>query len=613
MVATPGDARGLMSTGVVRLNLLDYAIGALFAGIADAIRALGIRSLDQLVWIDRAGPPLGTFWPHEWSTLLSWYWTLAMVALLPGLINAVLGVYGLKAALASGNSRARLRLYELFSGLVAMLVLILFTPWAVQMLLELNAALTGLVAERLGAARQYFGSVEQLPQAVGSKTLLGLMQLVLVGVELMLNYLYVIRKVVIGASLVLLPLAGWVLVFRASYTPLLLLVSEIVSNTFMQTSHAVTIAVLVALVVRPESQTPWWILMFAPTMLPLVSAYLRRMLTGYLNFLGVNEERWAGLAAVGVGSMLGIARAGGGMLAAAAGSRAGPWFSSGPGGGGGPGTVLWTVGGSPAGAGFAAGAAAGALTSLGSLLRGAGGLVQGTGPRGPGGGSVGIPVTGSGANSAPRVRAGEVLSGLSTSGASATAPDWTQNLRSGGNAVALGAEPPATVRHMPDLPMARTESGLYVPADLPASAPAQTERISLQPASTATSVGSPQGERMTGHRGGATPPAPSSAPSGLGKAALRAAEVAFKGTAVVSAAMIGAGMASAGRPGMVSMAMETGQRLADAAWTVPQKTSVTARQVYDRLKAGRAEETAETAMPEGISRLEVAPGRVSPL
>lgn len=658
------------------MNILDSAIGSLFLLIADAIRALGIRSFDELVWMDQGNqPPLGTFWPHEWSALMGWYWTFAAVALFPGLVNAVIAAYGLRIVVASGDSQARVRLYNVLSGLVGMVVLILFTPFLMQHLLGLNAALVDLVASRLGDARQFFADPMQIPDQVGSKTLAGAMHLILVGVELMLNFLYVIRKVVIGASLVLLPLAGWALVFRRTYTPLLLLLSELVSNTFMQTSHAITIAVLVALVLRPESQTPWWILIFVPTMLPLVSSFLRRLLTGYLNFLGVNEERWASWGALGIGAMLGVAQAGGGILTAASGARAaaamfgggvaggiggaggvGPGPVGGGGGFGGSGGDLssglsgggngLTPGGFPAGFPRGAGSAgtalgsgaawsggAAALSNLGWMLRrggpgvsgsqaslaqggetvgghlgvaSAGGPGMGRHPVGTGGGAMGAPPAGGTVN-IPLARQGTGAApsrqgwseGASQGGNGTAAPQWTQNRRSGGNVIALGEEAPTAP--VLDTPMARRSSGLYAPADLPADSPPDL------PAGTGAAVGSVPdvgaGPGSTAGVGAETSLSPRQAAgvrgprpmTGPGGTALRVAEVAVKSSALVSAALVGAGMATYGGPFLAYGAVDAGRAAGDVAWETPRRIVGASRGVLARAREGKAMQARDDA------------------
>lgn len=601
------------------MNILDRAIGALLLAIADGIRLLGVRPLDDLVWM-RSGPPLGTFWDHEWSALLGWYGLFAAVAVTPGLVQLIVMYWGLRTAIAGGDRRVRAQLYQLFPGFVALVVMVAMAPLLLRQLLGLNAWLTQLVGARLGEARQYFGDIRQLnPDQVSSYALYGLMHLVLVGLELVTNFLYVIRKVVIAASFVLLPLAGWVFVFRHTYTPLLLLVSEIVSNAFMHASHAITIAVLVAVVVRPESQTPWWILIMAPTLLPVVSAYLRRLLTGYLNFLGVNEEKWAGLAAVGVGSMVALGKAGSALLSAAGGSTAARAlgrtlagtagrvpFAFVPGGGDGGG------GGGGSGSGPAAllTPATGVVPTLGSLLGSRASPGQGGGG---GGGLVNIPLnTGGGAAPGVTVRGIPVV-GKPTSTGGLASPAWTQNLRSGGNAVQLGGsgapQPQAVV---PDLPMGRHSSGLYVPVDaVTASQPGTSSggtggsiaapgtgasgRSGPAPASEGASgsvpvsgqVAGPEPDQPGGQPGGSTGAGSAAVAtlSALGRAGVRAAEVGFKGSVTVAAAMVGAGLAAVGGSGMVQTTMEVGREVANAVWSVPGRVASGARDLYARLKS----------------------------
>lgn len=575
------------------MNIIDQAIGALLLSIATAIRALGIRTIDALVWMDQGGPPLGTFWPEEWSSLTVWYWTFSGVALFPGLIQAVISAYGLRMVVASGSNRARVELYRILGGLLGLLLLILLMPLVVKQLLLLNAGLVDVVAAKLGNARHYFGNPADLEDRVQSQTLAGAMHLILVGVEFMLNYLYVIRKLVIGVSFVLTPLAGWVLVLRNTYTPLLLLLSEIVSNAFMQASHAVTIAMLTILLFAPhpdpDRQSQWWIVLMAPTMLPLVSAYLRRLLTGYLNFLGVNEERWAGWAAGAAGGLMGIMQAGGAILAGAGAGRAfqSAFRGSGPGGGGsnggGGGTSVpllptgWGAGGaSGAGVGAAGGMGTGRVTpvTLSSLMPGstfAGHSTPGSG----GSGLMSIPVSTPSTGGGPRP------------GPEPAEPEsWIDSRQSPSRLAVVGPSDQGEMQ-LPNVLMTRSHSGLYTPAGATGTAPLAFGGSGAPP-EPAAAAGKPlAADPATPGHGARDRSLTRTLASQAGRSGLRAAEVVIKGGAAVSAALIGLGLAAYGGPRIIRGSVEAGNRVAEAAWRVPQRAVVSAQELYARLRHRR--------------------------
>jgi len=97
---------------------------------------------------------------------------------------------------------------------------------------------------------------------------------------------------------------------------------------------------------QPESVfDTWWAKLFCLWLLIPISAFVRRLFTGWLNFLGVDEEKWAGLAAAGVGGLVALGTAFAGLTSA--GARTAGWLAGGlryprigskpvpPGGGGG--------------------------------------------------------------------------------------------------------------------------------------------------------------------------------------------------------------------------------------------------------------------------------------
>lgn len=533
--------------------MLDRMVGGMLVVVADAIRELGVRPIHELVWPGADGRLAWTFTPVEWQTLLQWYGVFAVVAVAPGLVNLVVVYYGLKTAVAGSDRKFRQQLYQLLPGFVGMVLMVVAAPLLVRELLNLNTWLAELVRLRLGADVAYWSNPAGLAEdQVSSYTLYGLMQLVLVGIELTLNFLYLIRKVVIGASFVLLPLAGWVFVFRYTYTPLLLLVSEIASNAFMHASHAVTLAVLVALVLRPESQTPWWMLPFAPTLLPVVSAFLRRLLTGYLNFLGVNEEKWASLSALGVGSAVAVTKAGAGVLAAAASQPAARTV----------GAVLGRFTGGGSGGSAGGGWQVSRILTPGQVL---GSVSAGAAPVAGGSSWPGLPVgTGTGAGVVTS-RGAPVLGSGSSGGATG-----------GGNAIQLTGSPTDTGPAVPEVPMARAGSGLWLPAG------------AAQPGGGAAD-GPGEGGAAGGTAGGTAGTEGFTRPATLGQLArdvgLGAARFGLRTGSTLAAALVGAGLAAGGGgPGMAHEMAAVGTQAADATWNLGGRTVAGGREFYRRLR-----------------------------
>jgi hypothetical protein len=121
----------------------------------------------------------------------------------------------------------------------------------------------------------------------------------------------------------------------------------------------------------PSLFDAWWARVFCLWLLIPAAAFIRRLLAGWLNFLGFDEERWAGLSAGMLGGLAGLLVAG--TQLAGAGSRGlgwalgsiphlGGWLKEqkSGGGGGGPGVAEPPGTSSPGGpAGGASGPGAG--------------------------------------------------------------------------------------------------------------------------------------------------------------------------------------------------------------------------------------------------------------
>jgi hypothetical protein len=102
---------------------------------------------------------------------------------------------------------------------------------------------------------------------------------------------------------------------------------------------------------EPSLFDAWWARVFCLYLLIPVAAFIRRLFAGWLNFLGIDEEKWAGLGAGMLGGLVGLGmataiavtaggRSAGWLLGHFVGGRAPDWFRQGPPGGpGGGGTA----------------------------------------------------------------------------------------------------------------------------------------------------------------------------------------------------------------------------------------------------------------------------------
>jgi hypothetical protein len=136
-----------------------------------------------------------------------------------------------------------------------------------------------------------------------------LVKLAFVGLMVYFNFLYTIRKFVLIAMLVVVPIVVWSWSITGYNKGVGLVAGEIISNAFMQSSHALVLSVY-AVLVSPGVSTDfsvWWAQLFGLIALIPTSKVLRELFMGFLKFLGVNEEFYAGLAMAGFSGMAAIA------------------------------------------------------------------------------------------------------------------------------------------------------------------------------------------------------------------------------------------------------------------------------------------------------------------
>lgn len=320
-VDTPDSSTGSFGFG------LSYLLSLPFRGLATAIMALpGFQSIDQLVFNESSpGHPTpemgGVFYRDEWNRLIvPWYKRFLAIALAPELIAVVIMILGYRTVLSSGNPRQMVSMQETAWNILAGLMFVVFGPMLLSQLLALNAAIVdfikgALVRQGLVHAGQSItlGAVQTQSPFLDS-----LIQLAFAGLMLQLNFMYMVRKFVLAVLVVIMPIVGWAWVNRSSRTPMLILLSEVVTNALMSASHAIVLAVYFALTQYDGAGmfSTWWAKLFALVLVIPVAALLRRMIAGWLNILGINEERWAALGMLGVGGLVGLSHVVGGTVGA---------------------------------------------------------------------------------------------------------------------------------------------------------------------------------------------------------------------------------------------------------------------------------------------------------
>lgn len=341
---------------------LEQLLSLPFRGMAKAILLLpGFQGVDQLVFqMEKPGykaPEIGgVFYADEWNKLIMpWYRRFLALASSLALISLIVMAVGYRMVFSPANPRQMATLQETVWNLVVATLLVASGPLIARQLFDLNAALIDFVRHGMGsqgavASQALTSSFEMIN--TGSPLLDSMIQLAYVGLMLHLNLIYMVRKFVLAVLIIVMPVVGWAWVSKGTRLPMLILLSEVATNALMSFTHAVVLALYLALVQYDGAGmfSTWWAKLFGISLIIPVAALLRRLIAGWLNFLGIDEEKWAGLALAGFGGVIGLVNVAGGALGAGGGVAAraaerivgGRISGGGPGGGSGPapGSVL---------------------------------------------------------------------------------------------------------------------------------------------------------------------------------------------------------------------------------------------------------------------------------
>lgn len=306
------------------------------------IQKAKFRSVEQLVFATdmEPSPAADAFTSAEWNGLIMpWYRTVLVFATSVIVIQTVLLLksYGYVV-----NPVKRAGMQEVLFNTAFAVLLAFGTPYILRIVLDANLAITYFARTRLN--EMGVPLVVKFNQEVsGSSILDGLVRLAMIGLTAYMNILYLVRKFILGVLLVIAPIVAWSWVSRSARQSAMLLLSELLTNGLMTASHAITYAFFLSMLHLSGSgilTTSWGKLIGFTLVIP-VSAFLRRMMIGFLDWLGMHEEAVAGAA----GGLAALAAVGAIMTSAVAGPIG--TYMTGPGGtgsNGGAGSILSRVG-----------------------------------------------------------------------------------------------------------------------------------------------------------------------------------------------------------------------------------------------------------------------------
>lgn len=291
-------------------SLIEKLISLPIEGIYRAIQALGFRNYDELIF-DTARGDLSPFTEEEWYIVMEWYYAIRNAVWVMLVISVA--VTGYRFMKSGGNPQKRSEAMRAAVSNLYAFAVVLFMPYFARIIFQMNSYLVQLfygIAVEMGAAGS--GGFDINDIRTGSIIATAFVRLGYAGLILFFNFLYVIRKFVLTSMLIVTPIAAWSWSISGKYHGIGVVVGEIASNTFMQAAHALVLALYLSLLAAGVSGdfSPWWAQIFGMVALIPTANVIRNLLQGWLQFMGVNEEKWAGLATLGLSGIAGLVNIG---------------------------------------------------------------------------------------------------------------------------------------------------------------------------------------------------------------------------------------------------------------------------------------------------------------
>lgn len=357
------------------VTFIDRVLAAPFNGLISVFKSLGFKSLNDLVF-NLPNTTTAPFTADEWNLAMYWYHAIEMAT--GGLAVVSVIVEGYRIMAASSNPSKRADAMEKINLTIFAYAVIWFLPVLSQLVFMANAHLTELFKNIMQSYGSFsFNSTDFIDNInTGNVLADAIVKFGYVGLMIYFNFLYTIRKFVLISMLVVTPIAVWGWGITGHRQGLEIVVSEIVSNAFMQASHALALCLYTILISKGISSdfSTWWAQIFGMVAIIPTTTALRNLFMGFLRWFGVNEEAYAGMATgalSSIGSIASIASAGfkkksGFNIGKISGSNGGVISGNGGNGNGGNGTGGGTGGSS--GGGFYGGQEVPSDSGLSALM-----------------------------------------------------------------------------------------------------------------------------------------------------------------------------------------------------------------------------------------------------
>ncbi|MDI6604093.1 MAG: hypothetical protein QME35_02985 [Thermoanaerobacteraceae bacterium] len=297
---------------IVYADVLSKAFAIPFNALSDAFKFLGLsdKGLYDLVFNTNPGGDYSWHAPFlnaEWDTMLSWYKVISSAVF--GLCAVSFGLLGFKMMKAGANPGTKAECMKKIEHILLAVLLLIFMPELFKLVIYLNNGLVDLFKSLATNVKTAIDlSPDKFLSKIGGKNELvqALIRLGFLGLTVYFNILYIIRKYVIITMVVISPILVWSWSISGHFEGLGTVLGEIVSNQFMQASHALCICIF-GIMCHAKNQA-WWVPFVLMVAIIPTSKVIRDLFLGFLKYLGANEELYAGMATGGLAGLAVLAR-----------------------------------------------------------------------------------------------------------------------------------------------------------------------------------------------------------------------------------------------------------------------------------------------------------------
>jgi hypothetical protein len=364
-------------------GMLEKAIAGVINGIVlifqQLEQSLSLQTMDVLVFnrgLDEQDKEMAPFSAAEWDKLGIWYKGIT-IGVGPMVLIAIL-VTAVKFMKQGLNPESRSDAMESTWRWLLAIVLIAGAPILFWVMFNLNNGLVDTIQQVGSSVAMSVDTLNQIQPGQGKfitdinvKSALGaaMIKLMLCGLELYINMLYLIRKYTLMTIFVFTPFMAWLWAVNKNVNAMGIWFGELLSNAFMQTAHALVFMLFLTFV--DTQGTGWfelvvWLMIIIP-----IAEVVRNSVQGLFTRLSGMDEGGMVSKAMGIfglGAVVGMGRLASTAIPLEPITPSGGGSGPGPGGGGGISLSGTTVNNPSGGGPQTGGAAAGALSVAGGAV-----------------------------------------------------------------------------------------------------------------------------------------------------------------------------------------------------------------------------------------------------